>query len=76
MATRGRTSFQKRQREIARKERQERKVERRESRRGGRSVQENAPPQDPPEPSAEDNELQSRDTAGAWPPVIRGHSNL
>jgi hypothetical protein len=76
MATRGNTSFQKRQKEMARKERQQRKAERRENRKGVRSVQQNSPPQDPPELSVGNQELQERDTAGAWPPVTRGHSNL
>ena len=55
MATRGKTTFQKRQKEMARKERQQQKVERRDQRRIARSIEAKMPPQD-----AADGESDSR----------------
>ena len=46
MATRARTSFQKREKERARKDRQQRKVERREQRKLSRTSTDRVPPQD------------------------------
>jgi hypothetical protein len=46
MATRARTTFQKRQKEMARKERQQRKAERREQRKMVRTTADRTPPQD------------------------------
>ena len=53
MATRGRTTFQKAQKERARKERQQIKVERRELRKAARAVEDKTPPQDAAEASDE-----------------------
>ena len=79
MATRGRTSFQKRQKEMARKERQQRKVERRDHRRMARSVVERTPPQDPAETSGDQAESSGEpaETPGhSGAPLIRGHSTI
>jgi hypothetical protein len=46
MATRARTTFQKRQKEMARKERQQRKAERREQRKMVRTATDRVSPQD------------------------------
>ncbi|MBI2818870.1 MAG: hypothetical protein HYX73_02735 [Acidobacteria bacterium] len=46
MATRARTTFQKRQKEMARKDKQQRKAERREQRKLSRNVTDKFPPQD------------------------------
>jgi hypothetical protein len=54
MATRARTTFQKRQKEMARKERQQRKAERREQRKMGRTATDRvSPPDEPPCSDAE-----------------------
>jgi hypothetical protein len=54
MATRARTTFQKRQKEMARKERQQRKAERREQRKMGRTAADRvSPPDDTPSSDAE-----------------------
>ena len=45
MATRGRASFQKKQKELARKEKQQRKVERREQKKSDRAALGDAPAQ-------------------------------
>jgi hypothetical protein len=80
MATRGRTTFQKRQKEMARKERQQRKAERREHRKMSRSVEDRTPPQDPAFPSVPDSESADFDASeqqsDGWRPAHRGHSNL
>jgi hypothetical protein len=74
MASRGRTTFQKRQKEMARKERQQRKAERRENRRTAREVEDKTPPQDPPETAdgEQDESLQQRPD---WRPGA-GDTNL
>ena len=51
MATRARTTFQKRQKEMARKDKQQRKAERREQRKLSRGVDDGVPPQDDTFPS-------------------------
>lgn len=76
MATRGRTTFQKRQKEMARKERQQRKAERREHRRMTRAIADRTPPQDPAEATAEHEETERADHAAGWRSVLRGHTNL
>jgi hypothetical protein len=50
MATRGKATFQKRQKELQRKDRQQRKAERREERKRLRDDPESIPPQDDPLP--------------------------
>ena len=61
MASRGRATFQKAQKERARKERQQIKAERRELRKAARSDQEKNPPQDSPEIAEEStNHVQKR----------------
>ena len=61
MASRGRATFQKAQKERARKERQQIKAERRELRKAARSDQERNPPQDSPEIAEEStNHVQKR----------------
>ena len=76
MATRGRTTFQKKQKEMARKERQQMKAARREHRRVARSGGEKAPPQDPPETSTYLDGVERTDEPSRWIPIHRGHSNL
>lgn len=51
MATRARTTFQKRQKEMARKDKQQRKAERREQRKLSRGENDRVPPQDDTFPS-------------------------
>ena len=75
MATRGRTTFQKAQKERARKERQQRKAERRENRKMTRSLEEKTPPQDAADTPAETEPLEGT-TQSDWKPLQRGHSNL
>jgi hypothetical protein len=53
MATRGNTTFQKRQKELARKQKQQDKAARREERRLARDVANRVPPQDAPDSSDE-----------------------
>ena len=61
MASRGRATFQKAQKERARKERQQIKAARRELRKAARSDQERNPPQDSPEIAEEStNHVQKR----------------
>ena len=63
MATRARTTFQKRQKEMARKEKQQRKAERREQRKMVRTTSDRLPPQDeglPSEPDADEGTVISR----------------
>ena len=55
MTTRGKTTFQKRQKELARKDRQKRKAERREERKLAREVTDKVPPQDAAVPEDEDS---------------------
>ena len=74
MATRGKTTFQKRQKETARKERRQKKAERREHRRVARSVEEKTPPQDPAEISAEHDGFERTNRSADWR-VLREHSN-
>ena len=73
MATRGRTTFQKKQKESARKERQQRKAERREHRKLTRFVEENMPPQDS-ETSAEHQGFTLADQSEGWQHMLRSHS--
>jgi len=56
MATRGRATFQKRQKELARKDKQQRKNERREQRKLERTEADKFPPQDPAFPSEPESE--------------------
>jgi hypothetical protein len=71
MATRGRTTFQKRQKEMARKERQERKAERREHRKMTRSIEEKTPPQDPAQESTEHDGFEHTGQSPDWRPSLR-----
>ena len=76
MATRGRATFQKRQKELARKDKQQRKNERREQRKLDRTEAEKFPPQDPAFPP--ESEPEGTDFAGPdqplsnWQPASRG----
>jgi len=72
MATRGRTTFQKKQKEMARKERQQRKLERREQRRITRSAEDRTPPQDAPEASDQQESFENPDQF-AWLSPSRGY---
>ena len=57
MATRARTTFQKRQKEMARKDKQQRKAERREQRKMSRGETDKVPPQDDTFPSEMEPEI-------------------
>ena len=59
MATRARTTFQKRQKEMARKDKQQRKAERREQRKLSRNEPDRVPPQDDAFPSETETDLGS-----------------
>ena len=74
MASRGRTTFQKRQKEMARKDRQQRKAERRENRKMARIVGDKTPPQDPPE-TADGEQEESLQQRSDWRPAA-GHTDL
>ena len=78
MATRGKTTFLKRQKEMARKQKQQDKAERREQRKMAAVIEDNAPPQDPalssdPEPEATD--MEGVEAAQNWRPAPRGNNN-
>jgi hypothetical protein len=79
MATRGKTTFQKRQKEMARKQKQQNKAERREQRKMAAGIEDSTPPQDPALPS--DPEPEGNDMEGAqqpaqnWRPASGGHNN-
>ncbi len=55
MTTRGKATFQKRQKELARKDRQKRKAERREERKLARAATDRVPPQDAAVPEEDDS---------------------
>ena len=80
MATRGKTTFQKRQKEMARKQKQQNKAERREQRKLGILIDEDrTPPQDPAlplSPESEGNDLEGAEQpAQNWRPATGGHNN-
>ena len=78
MATRGKTTFLKRQKEMARKQKQQDKAERREQRKMAAVIEDNTPPQDPalsdPEPGETDMEGVEQ-PAQNWRPAPRGNNN-
>jgi hypothetical protein len=60
MTTRGKATFQKRQKELARKDRQKRKAERREERKQARAAADRVPPQDAAVPAADESSERMR----------------
>jgi hypothetical protein len=79
MATRGKTTFLKRQKEMARKQKQQDKAERREQRKMAAVIEDNTPSQDPalssdPEPEETDMEGVEQ-PAQNWRPAPRGNNN-
>jgi hypothetical protein len=56
MATRGKTTFQKRQKEMARKQKQENKAQRREQRKMGMLNEDRTPPEDSALPAGPESE--------------------
>ena len=79
MATRGKTTFQKRQKEMARKQKQENKAQRREQRKMGMLNEDRTPPEDPALPSGpqpEGNDLEGAEqSAQNWRPASGGQNN-